>query len=161
MSPAIAVHQVEPQAFVSVREHCEQREIPGFVQRAFGVLFRCLGEMSIAPSGRPFVIYHAFGPDGVDAEVALPVRERIPETEQVMNGALPALCVARVVHLGPYGAIGQAYAALATWIEDHGCQASGLVLERYLVGPGDGVPASQFRTEIEMPLVQEAVAAPV
>ena len=31
-----------------------------------------------------------------------------------MNGALPALCVARVVHLGPYGAIGEAYAALAT-----------------------------------------------
>ena len=161
MSPAIAVHQVEPQAFVSVREHCQQRDIPGFVERAFGELYRRLWEMSIAPSGRPFVIYHAFGPDGVDAEVALPVRERIAETEHVMNGALPALCVARVLHLGPYDAIGDSYSALATWIEDHGYQTSGPVLERYLLGPRDGVPASRFRTEIEMPLVQEAVAAPV
>jgi effector-binding domain-containing protein len=161
MSPAIAIHQVEPQAFVSVREHCDQREIAAFIQGAFAQLFRCLGVLGIAPSGSPFVIYHSFGPSGVDAEVALPVRERIAETECVLNGTLPAMVVARAVHIGPYDGIARCYSALSSWVEDHSCQTSGIVLERYLVGPNDNVSASEFRTEIEMPLAQEAVAAPV
>jgi effector-binding domain-containing protein len=161
MYPPIATHQVEPQAFVSVRERCDQREVPKFVERAFGELLRCLGALSIAPSGCPFVIYHSFGPDGVDAEVALPVRERIAETECVVNGTLPAMVVVRAVHIGPYDGIARSYSDLADWVEDHGCHTSGLVLERYLVGPNDNVSAGEFRTEIEMPLVREAVAAPV
>ncbi len=157
----IAIHQVEQQPIVSIRAHCRRPEIPAFVQWAFGELDRRLRDLDIAPSGHLFVIYHAFGEDGLDAEVALPVRERVAGTGVITSRVVPAMTVARAVHVGPYDGIERSHSALSRWVQDHAFETPGSVLERYLVGPADGVPAGRFRTELEMPLVEDVVAAPV
>jgi effector-binding domain-containing protein len=74
---------------------------------------------------------------------------------------LPAMTVARTVHVGPYEQLGAAYMATWNWIRSRGCELAGPVRERYLNGPGDRIAATKDRTQIEMPIVPLVVAAPV
>ena len=70
---------------------------------------------------------------------------------------LPGGTVAEVLHVGPYEELATAHAALAAWIERNGFEAVGPVRERYLNGPADGVPATAYRTIIEMPIAEAPV----
>ena len=68
--------------------------------------------------------------------------------------------VAGTLHSGPYEELGRTYEALSAWIRDNGHNVSGPVRERYLTGIDDGVDPTNFRTEIEMPIEEAAVALP-
>jgi effector-binding domain-containing protein len=107
------------------------------------------------------VIYHEFGSQGIDAEVSVPIVRQVMATGMIKSRMLPAMTVARTVHVGPYDQLGEAYAALRDWIREHGFEVAGPVEERYLNGPGDRVATSEYQTEIEMPIVPQVVAAPV
>jgi effector-binding domain-containing protein len=161
MDYRVATHNVEPQAIVSIRDRCKQQDLPGFLQAAFPELLSRLRLIGVTPSGPPFVIYHEFGSQGIEAEVSVPIGERIPAAGRIESRVLPAMTVARTVHLGPYENLGDAYTALWSWIRKHGFEVAGPVQERYLNGPGNRVASSEYRTEIEMPIVPVVVAAPV
>jgi effector-binding domain-containing protein len=104
------------------------------------------------------VIYHAFGPETIDAEVCVPVDALVAGTDVLMSRVLPAATVVRTLHVGPYEQLGTAYEALTDWIATHWTDASGPVRERYLNGPGDGATPSEYRTEVEMPVLAERIA---
>jgi effector-binding domain-containing protein len=161
MDYLITTHQVERQAIVSIRGQRPQDDLPAFINASFSVLFGRLRLLGVGPAGPPFVMYHAFGADGIDAEVSVPIATPITATGKVESRVLPAMTVARTLHIGPYEKLGAAYAALSGWIRDHECRIAGPVQERYLNGPGDRVASSEYRTEIEMPIVPLVVAAPV
>jgi effector-binding domain-containing protein len=113
----------------------------------------------VRPSGPPFVIYHEFGADAIDAEVCVPIRAVIDAAGRIGSRVLPGMTVARTVHVGPYEDLGSAYAAVTEWASDHGAEVAGPFQERYLNGPGDGVAPSEYRTAVELPIVPLAVAA--
>ncbi len=161
MDYSVATHHVEPQAIVSIRDRCKQRDLPGLLRTAFPELLNRLRVFGVTPSGPPFVIYHEFGAEGIDAEVSLPIAEPIATCGRIESRVVPAMTIARTVHLGPYEKLGDAYTALWSWIRSHGFEVAGPVQERYLNGPGDRVGSSEYRTEIEMPIVPVVVAAPV
>jgi effector-binding domain-containing protein len=117
--------------------------------------------LGVTPSGPPFVIYHEFGTQGIDPEVSVPIGEPIAAAGKIESRVLPAMTVARAVHLGPYEKLGDAYMALWNWIRSHGFKVAGPVQERYLDGPGNSVASNEYRIEIEMPIVPLVVAAPV
>ena len=73
---AIARRDVPEQRMVSVRERLATADMPAFIGRAYGELYGYLGRSGVTPGGEPFVIYHSFGPDAVDAEVCVPVTRR-------------------------------------------------------------------------------------
>jgi effector-binding domain-containing protein len=98
---------------------------------------------------------------GIDAEVSVPFGAPIAASGKIESRVLPAMTVARTVHLGPYENLGAAYTALWSWIRSHGFEVAGPVQERYLNGPGDRIASNEYRTEIEMPIVPLVVAAPV
>ena len=56
----------------------------------YGELYGYLGRSGVTPSGEPFVIYHSFGPDGVDAEVCVPVTVEVASTDRIASRVLPA-----------------------------------------------------------------------
>ena len=155
----IIQEELHRQPIVSVREQLEQQELPAFFGRAFGELYAHLGRHGVPPRGEPFMIYHAFGPDGIDAEVCLPVPTVVPGTERVTYRERPAVTVAETLHVGPYDELGGAYQALTEWIADHGFATAGPVRERYLNEPGPGVPPATYRTIVQIPI--EPVAVPV
>jgi len=161
MDYMIAIHHLEPQTVVSIRDRRPQDDVPGFLKAAFPELLGRLHLLGVAPSGPPLVIYHEFGSQGIDAEASIPIGEPIDPAGTVDCRVLPAMTVARTVHVGPYEKLGEAYAALSDWIRRHGFEIAGPVQERYLNGPGDRVASTEYRTEIEMPIVPIVVAVPV
>jgi effector-binding domain-containing protein len=160
MDYRMTIHEVDPQPIVSIRERHPMSEIPAFMGRTFGVLFTRLGQQGIPPAGPPFVIYHEFGPETVDAEVCVPVGTVIAATADMVSRELPAATVVRTLHVGPYEELGAAYEALNDWIALHGTEASGPPRERYLNGPGEGAAPADYRTELEMPVIAERIALP-
>ncbi|MEX2547783.1 MAG: hypothetical protein WD830_08340 [Chloroflexota bacterium] len=49
---------------------------------------------------------------------------------------------------------------MSDWITRNRFEAAGPVQERYLNGPGDHVAPSEYRTEIDMPIIPLATGAP-
>ena len=157
MEYAIDIHETSAQPIVSIRERHGTEQIPAFLGRTIGTLFGRLSELGEPPAGPPFVIYHEFGADSIDAEVCVPVSTLVGGGRGVESRELPAGSVVRTTHVGPYGELGGAYDALTSWIDMHESKAAGPVRERYLNGPGDGVQPDGYVTEIEVPIVVEGV----
>ena len=65
---------------------------------------------------------------------------------------LPGGRFAVATFVGPYTSMSAGYQALGAWLAGTGLSIGGRVREDYLVGPGDGVPESEYRTEIAWPV---------
>ena len=157
----VTVEQLPEQPILSIRDQRPIGAITEFMGEAFGALYRHLGMLRGSTSGPPFAIYHAFGPDTMDAEICVPVEGTYPVTGRIQARILPATQVARTVHIGPYDDLGAAYEAVTAWVSTHPFEASGPVQERYQTGPGDGASAATYRTEVEQPITPLRVAASV
>jgi effector-binding domain-containing protein len=160
MDYVIATLELAQQPIVSIRDRRPQPDLPGFLGEAFGELFGRLGLLGVQPAGHPFVIYHEFGAEGIDAEVCVPVPDSVSATASIQARILPAMTVAHTLHVGPYEDLGVAYGALMDWIRRSGLEPAGPVQERYLNGPGDLVPPAEYRTEVEIPIVSAVAAVP-
>jgi DNA-binding transcriptional MerR regulator len=90
----------------------------------------------------PFSIYYddEYREKDVDAEVAVPLKYAIPESESIRVRQTPRLSnVACVVHVGGYSEIYQAYNALLAWIEANDYRMMGPIREVYLRYGADGL----------------------
>jgi effector-binding domain-containing protein len=160
MTYVITTRDLAQQPVVSIRDQRVQQAIPEFLGDAFGELFGTLGLLGAAPVGPPFVIYHEFSPGGIDAEVCVPVDRGVKATGRMRYRVLPAMTVARTLHVGRYEDLGAAYAEVTDWIKARGLEATGPVQERYLNGPGDHVTPAEYQTEVEIPVAPVAAAVP-
>ena len=78
--------------------------------------------------GPPTAIYHdpEFKERDWDIEVCMPIEGALTSGERVKVSTLPGFdTVACVVHTGPFTTIGQAYDALAKWIDERGYRIAG------------------------------------
>lgn len=157
MTYEFATHHITDSAILSIRDQVPADAFPAFLGVAFPELFEHVGRHGIAVTGHPFVIYHAFGPDDIDAEVCVPVAGPAPVGGRVGARTLAGGTIVRTLHVGPYEELGSAYAALQEWVGDHGYVAVGPHRERYLNGPDVDVPPSEYRTEVDLPV--ESVTA--
>ena len=156
-----ALHRLPEMTVLAIRESVDEAGFPGFLGAAFPELFTHTGTHGVVVTGHPFVIYHAFGPDAIDAEVCVPVAGPAPEAGRITAHALPAETVVRTLHVGSYDELGQAYAALETWATDHGYVSAGPHRERYLNGPDATSSPADYRTEIDLPVVAVEAGQPV
>lgn len=161
MGYTIVTRELAPQAIVSTRDRRPKDDIPAFLGASIGELFGRLGLLGVEPAGPPFVLYHEFGPDEIDAEACVPVMQIDADSGTVQARVLPAVTVASTLHVGRYEDLGAAYAALTDWIASHGFDIAGAVQERYLNGPGDQLRPEDYRTEVEIPVTPKAAAVPV
>ena len=159
MAYDISTREVPDRRIISIRDRMTQAALPAFIGRSFGDLYGLARLPGVAETGEPFVIYHAFGPDGIDAEICLPVSGDLDATGRIAARVLPGGLVAETLHIGPYEGLGAAYEALSGWIDLNGFEASGPVRERYLNAPGEDVPPTAYRTIVEMPIAEAAVPA--
>jgi DNA-binding transcriptional MerR regulator len=119
-------------------------------------------------SAPPLAIFHdpEYRDEDVDLEVAIPLRQAIPETGRIRVGEVPgADQMACLVHTGGYDRLGAAGEALLAWIEARGYQIAGPTREVYLRFNADGLevplPAAYlapsdaaFVTELEVPVTR-------
>ncbi len=161
MEHEVAVFEVEEQRVLSIRDRIEQGRIPPFIGGSFEELFGRLALLGVAPAGAPFVIYHEFAPRDIDAEVCVPVAAPVEASGQIQARVIPAMTVARTLHVGPYEDLGEAYRAINDWVEREGVDGAGPLHERYLNGPGDVASPAEYRTEVDLPIVAAPAAVPV
>ena len=98
-------------------------EIADFFDRSFSELASVLERQDIAATGPAFARY--VGPPGqtADLEVGFPVHEAVTPEGQVHPSSLPAGRVARLLHAGGYGQLGESWGRLGAWIADQGLTA--------------------------------------
>jgi effector-binding domain-containing protein len=160
MTYEFAAHRIPAMEIISIRDQVAPDAFPTFLSEVFPELFEFVGRHGVPATGHPFVIYHAFGPEQIDAEVCVPVAAPGPADDRILARTLAAVTVVRTLHVGPYEELGSAYAAMTEWVTDHGYASAGPVRERYLTGVADDVPPSSYRTELDLPVDEVTTEAP-
>jgi effector-binding domain-containing protein len=86
-----------------------------------------------------------------NVEVAAPIAEKIPETDEITCYTLPGGKMAKTIHIGPYEECGPTYEKLYAWLEENGKKIVGPTREMYLNDPRE-VPKEEIKTEIYVPI---------
>lgn len=74
------------------------------------------------------------------------------ESDGIVFEEVPAATVVSVMHRGPYADLPRAYAFVMEWIEQNGYRTTDLPRESYLDGIWNGIPESEWLTEIQVPI---------
>jgi DNA-binding transcriptional MerR regulator len=104
--------------------------------------------------GYCFAAFHdpEFTDRNIDIEICQEVDQAGVTGDEYEFKDLPATTVASTVHIGPFDAVGPAYAALYEWIEAGGHHPSGPIRESYIDGPWNKENPADYLTEIHVPL---------
>jgi DNA-binding transcriptional MerR regulator len=112
-------------------------DAPELLFAVFGELFAQLGAAlagaGIEAVGPAWSLYDRADEHGITVHAALPVPPSVDLPSGLERLHRPSLEVATTVHVGDVVRLGEAYAAVAAWIESHGLQAAGGAAEVSLV----------------------------
>jgi effector-binding domain-containing protein len=123
-------------------------EIADFFDRSFSELASVLERQDIAPTGPAFARYD--GPPGetADLEVGFPVHQAVTPEGEVLPSSLPAGRVARLLHAGGYGRLGESWGRLGAWIAGQGLTPGADLWEVYVTEPNPDMDPADLRTEL-------------
>jgi effector-binding domain-containing protein len=153
MEPTIETRPEQP--YAGIRETTPPDGIPKVVDRGFPELFAWLAERGIAPAAAPFIRYHALG-EAFDLELGVPVAAPVEAAGRVTPSVLPAGRWARVVHVGRYDGLRDAWDAFGSRLREQGLepdadgQAYRGFVEHYLTDPSAEPDASKWETELAL-----------
>ena len=123
----VVIKKVEPIKVASVRGVVPT---PPDQRSLWDELMGSLHQQGARMIGPPMAIYHdkEFKERDWDIEVSMPISDEMTPDKRVKVHNLPAVeTMACVVHTGPFATIGEAYDAIAKWVDQNGYQ---------IVGPG-------------------------
>jgi DNA-binding transcriptional MerR regulator len=158
----VIVRDIEPELVATYREVAADDDR---IQQMFDMVEVYVAQYEGARADKPpLSIYYddEYRERDVDAEIAVPLKYAIPESESIRVRQLPRLPnVACIVHVGDYSAIYQAYNSLLAWIEANDYQMTGPIREVYLRYGADGLnfelpstylggDASEYVTELQL-----------
>ena len=143
----VVLRDIEPELTATYREVAADDDR---IQQMFDMLEVYVAQYEGARADRPpFSIYYddEYREKDVDAEVAVPLKYAIPESESIRVRQFPRLSnVACVVHVGEYSEIYQAYNTVLAWIEANDYRMIGPIREVYLRYGADGLNFELPRT---------------
>jgi DNA-binding transcriptional MerR regulator len=137
----VVIKKVEALKVASVRGVVPK---PPDQRSLWGVLLDYLEGNKVRMIGTPFAIYHdpEFKDRDYDIEVVMPIADNIASNKDVTVYSLPGFeKMACVVHNGSFATIGEAYDAVAKWIDQNGYKIVGPPRELNLTLPK--VPGDQ------------------
>lgn len=147
MEYVITTEVIEEQTAATVTaEQLPIPEIGRFIGEAFGLVMAALQQQHVAPAGPPFARY-TMHDKTFDVTAGFPVAQPTTSVGRVHATSLPACTVATTMHIGAYGDVSTAYAAIMAWLPQHGFRAAGDPWEVYLDGP----EVAQPRTIVRVP----------
>jgi len=140
-------------AALTVHGEASGATFAAFLDDAFARLADALGRAGVQPSGPFGTLFPAEYRDEPSPITAfVPVAVPIPGPGLPGTATLPGGRYAVATFIGPYDTMAAGYQALGAWLAGTGLVIAGQVREDYLLGPGDGVPESQYHTEISWPV---------
>jgi AraC family transcriptional regulator len=114
-------------------------------------ILRFAQQKGVALAGPPFCRYAAWGPL-LTLEAGFPVATRAAGEGPIEAGVLGGGAVARTTHPGGYDKLGEAHAALQSWVEAQGLRPSGAGWESYVTDPGEKPNPEDWRTDVFLPI---------
>ena len=90
--------------------------------------------------------------DNVEVLIWMTVKGTYEDTEHVHFRTLPAVKVASCILKGDYSRMGEATAAVASWIHDNGYESDGPMFNIYHVGPAQTADPDEYVTEVCFPV---------
>jgi DNA-binding transcriptional MerR regulator len=138
-----------PSTVLTVRGEVAPDMFAAFFDEAYARLFDTLARSGRQPAGPPGALFPVEYRDDPS-----PVTAYVPVGGGLLPGTtrLPGGRYAVATFVGPYSAMAAGYQALGAWLAGTGLAIGEPVREDYLIGPGDGVPESEYRTEIGWPV---------
>jgi AraC family transcriptional regulator len=161
MPHSIAKQDLQAQRVIVAPRRIKRSEIAATITSALGDIFQYAQQHGLALSGHPFTRYRDFGAGLITIEpgmriVASATGASAPPPANgvgsVFEDTLPAGPAMTTVHMGPYDALNEAYAALESWMESHGVQAAGAPWESYITDPAEFPDPKDWKTEIAWPV---------
>jgi len=155
MTNEITVREHPAQLVASWRTTTTYADVFAAIPEGFGRVMTCLGEENVAPSGAPFTLFYQ-APDGdTEGDIAMSVPISAPfapsSDTDVEIVDIPAGPTAAITHRGSYANMGESYATVVSWINQHGHQIVGPAREIYLNSPADTAD-EDLLTEIHFPI---------
>lgn len=150
-----AIERLERQPIVSIRGRPSHDETPNFFDRSYSALFAYVALHEGQLAGPALSCTYERDENGMDVEVALPLREPIPASDTIAAGEIPQVEAAVADHVGSYRTLGDTYAALLDYVRAQGREPVGTGYEFYVDDPGE-VPVERRRTRIALPLREQA-----
>ena len=145
--------QSEAKATAVIRFTIPRAEIQTVMGPAIGEVIAAVAAQGIGPVGPVFSHHFKMQPDIFDFEVGVPVSAPVTPVGRVISASLPATTVARTIYQGPYEGLGDAWGEFCDWIETNGHTPAPGLWEYYASGPESGPDSSQWRTELNKPLL--------
>ncbi len=121
----VVLKKIEPIKVVTIRGTVAN---PPAQRSLWDELMTFINQNDIRMNGTPMAIYHdtETHESGWDIEVAMPISNNVSPTSRINVYTLPTVeKMACVVHTGSFATIGEAYDALAKWIDVNGYQIVG------------------------------------
>lgn len=136
---------------VGLRDRVAMTELAAFFRWAIPGVVAEFARLGVIPAGPPTAVYrHELGQE-FDVTVGFPVAGTPPVTGGLVMEELPAGLAVRVEHVGSYGTLPAAYAALGGWFGAHQVAPPDVMWEEYLAGTGT-TDESGYRTRVVYPV---------
>jgi effector-binding domain-containing protein len=152
----VSVVNVQTQMVLGMRRRGRYGEISEMIPK----IFQVAQEKGIEIVGRPVFVCHEQSAEesmkadregNADVEVAVPVAGEAEGTDEVKFYELPGGQMAKIVHKGPYDALGPTYEKLYKWLSEQGKGVTGPTREIYVSDPRS-TPPEELITEIYAPI---------
>ncbi len=151
MSYEVIRVELSPQPMLFVRRKTQATDIAKTLAECIGQVYTHCQRSGLALGGAPFCRYAAWGPL-LTLEVGFPVTSAAPGEGAIEAGFLQGGLVAKVTHAGAYDSLGEAHAALETWLDAQRMTKAGAPWESYVTDPGEKPDPKDWRTEVFLPI---------
>jgi effector-binding domain-containing protein len=116
-------------------------------------LLDTVAAQGVSLAGPWFTHHLRMNPETFDFEICVPVSAPVTATGRVQPGELRATKVARTVYHGGYEGLDAAWREFMGWIDKQKLQPAEDLWECYVAGPETGPDSTQYRTELNRPLL--------
>lgn len=157
LRPQIEVMDLEPVdiLFVQTDPGLDSADMAASLAEAYREITRVMHEQQIEMAAQPMAISRAWDEQGFRFEAAIPVYPSgFEPSGGVRAGKSPSGRAVRIVHRGPYDAMGPTYEKLAAYMEAHGLHEGRVSWEQYISDPGI-TPAADLVTHVYFLIAEE------
>ena len=161
MTTEVTVKSHPAQIAAAWRTTTTYSDIFNHIPEGFGRVMAHLADENVDPVGAPFTLFYQ-APDGDsegDIAMSVPIGDALASTgdSDIETVEIPAGSTASIMHKGSYASMGESYATVVSWINEHGHSIVGPAREVYLNSPADAAE-HELLTEILFPINNEEVA---
>lgn len=141
----IDVKEVPERAVLACRQNMGVDEFGKY----YSTLYERVPKEKVTPNGVTGAVYYdkEFNRECSDIELIVGIKEKA-KADKVMESTL----CATTVHKGGYSTLGDAYAALVSWIQENGYECSGAPYDIYVKTGFDSLSAEEWETEVYFPV---------